>query len=118
MARRLPGSRGSSLETVAFLAGQPLGSGLVLDYGLPRASLPPLEQLARDSMSFRVHGAGEPFQLFFTPEEISRELAAFSRIEDLGSPELNARYFPDAPANRHPRLRVLGTAGRFLTAWR
>ncbi len=104
--------------TVAFLAAQPLGSGLVLDYGLPRASLPPLEQLARDSMSFRVQRAGEPFQLFFTPEEIAHELAAFSRIEDLGSPELNARYFPDAPANRHPRLRVLDTAARLLTAWR
>jgi methyltransferase (TIGR00027 family) len=104
--------------TVAFLADQPLGSGVVLDYGLPRAALPPLEQLARDSMSFRVQRAGEPFQLFFSPEEIAGELAAFARIEDLGSAELNARYFPDSPANRHPRLRVLGEANRLLTAWR
>jgi methyltransferase (TIGR00027 family) len=104
--------------TVAFLAAQPLGSGLVLDYGLPRASLPPLEQLARDSMASRVQLAGEPFQLFFTPEEIAHELAGFSHIEDLGAPKLNARYFPDAPANRHPRLRVLGAANRLLTAWR
>jgi O-methyltransferase involved in polyketide biosynthesis len=125
--------------TVAFLAAQPLGSGLVLDYGLPRASLPPLEQLARDSMASRVQRSGEPFQLFFTPEEIAHELnhpnalnhpaalnqqvavshiPSFSHIEDLGSSELNTRYFPDAPANRHPRLRVLGAANRLLTARR
>jgi len=108
-------------STVAFLAAQPPGSGVVLDYGLPRAILPPLEQLARDSMASRVRQAGEPFQLFFTPSEIAAEFAAFSRLEDLGTPELNARYFPNrthsSQLNQLP-LQLLGSSGRLLTAWR
>jgi methyltransferase (TIGR00027 family) len=108
-------------STVAFLAAQPSGSGVVLDYGLPRAALPSLEQLARDSMASRVRQAGEPFRLFFTPAEIATEFAAFSRIEDLGTPELNARYFPNRTQSSQPGqlpLQLLGSSGRFLTAWR
>jgi methyltransferase (TIGR00027 family) len=104
--------------TVAFLAAQPSGSGVVFDYGLPRAALPPLEQLARDSMASRVQQAGEPFQLFFTPAEIARELHAFSRLEDLGTPELNARYFPNHVHSAQPKLQLRGSSGRLLTAWR
>jgi methyltransferase (TIGR00027 family) len=107
--------------TVAFLAAQSPGSGVVLDYGLPRAALPPLEQLARDSMAARVQQFGEPFQLFFTPSELAAEFAAFSRLEDLGTPELNARYFPNrthsSQTNQLP-LQLLGSSGRLLTAWR
>jgi methyltransferase (TIGR00027 family) len=109
-------------STVAFLAAQPSGSGVVLDYGLPHAVLPPLEQLARDSMSSRVRQAGEPFQLFFTPAEIAAEFAAFARLEDLGTPELNARYFPNRAlspqTNGQLPLQLLGSSGRLLTAWR
>jgi methyltransferase (TIGR00027 family) len=106
--------------TVAFLAAQPPGSGVVLDYGLPRAALPPLEQLARDSLASRVQQAGEPFQLFFTPTEIANEFAAFSRLEDLGTPELNARYFPNRALGEaaQPHLHLRGSSPRLLTAWR
>jgi hypothetical protein len=57
--------------------------------------------------------AGEPFQLFFTPAEIAAELGAFRRLEDLGSSEINARYF----TNRSDSLKLLGSAGRLLSAW-
>jgi methyltransferase (TIGR00027 family) len=105
--------------TVAFLAAQPPGSGVVLDYGLPRAALPPLEQLARDSMAARVQQSGEPFQLFFTPSEFAQELRAFSRREDLGTPELNARYFPNRAHGEaaQPHLHLRGSSARLLTAW-
>jgi hypothetical protein len=85
----------------------------VLDYGQPRSALPFLEKLAHDSLAARVKLAGEPFQLFFTPSEIAAELTAFHQIEDLGSPEINARYF----ASRTDNLKVLGSAGRLLSAW-
>ncbi len=98
--------------TVRFIAASPHGGGVVLDYGLPRTALPPLEQLAHDSLAERVALAGEPFQLFFTPAEIAAELTAFHHIEDLGSPEINARYFTD----RTDRLATLGTAARILSA--
>lgn len=99
--------------TVGFIASQPAGSGVALDYGLPRASLPPLEQLAHDSLASRVQLAGEPFQLFFTPREIAAELSAFRSLEDLGAAEINARYF----AERDDQLRLLGSGGRLLGAW-
>jgi methyltransferase (TIGR00027 family) len=99
--------------TITFIASQPAGSGLVLDYGQPRSALPFFEQLAYDSLASRVQQSGEPFQLFFTPPEIASELANFYNLEDLGSPEINSRYF----ANRSDSLKALGSAGRLLSAW-
>ena len=101
-------------STVSYIAHQPGGSALILDYSQPRRVLPPPEQLAHDSLSSRVALAGEPFQLFFTPSEIAAELSAFRSIEDLGATELNARYF----ARRTDSLAMLGSAGRLLRAWR
>jgi O-methyltransferase involved in polyketide biosynthesis len=99
--------------TLSFVAEQPAGSGLVLDYGQPRSALPYLEQLAHDSLASRVQLAGEPFQLFFTPGEIGVELASFRDLEDIGAAEINARYF----AGRSDQLRLRGSAGRMLSAW-
>jgi methyltransferase (TIGR00027 family) len=100
--------------TLGFIAAQPTGTGLVFDYGQPRSALPFFEQLAHDSLASRVQQAGEPFQLFFTPAEVATELTAFHAIEDIGSTEINARYF----SNRSDSLKVLGSAGRLLSAWR
>ena len=98
---------------VLLLAGLAPGSGLVLDYGQPRAALPPQEQLAHDSLASRVELSGEPFQLFFTPQEMAAELARFQTIEDLGRDQINARYF----AGRQDELRMQGQAGRMVSAW-
>lgn len=99
--------------TVGFIASQAEGSGVALDYGLPRSALPVLERMAHDSLASRVRMAGEPFQLFFTREEMAEEFSAFRKLEDLGSAEINARYF----SRRKDGLRVLGSAGRLLSAW-
>lgn len=100
-------------STISFIAAQPPTSGLVFDYALPRYLLPPLERLAHDSLASRVQLAGEAFQLFFTPAEVATELAAFHTIEDIGATEINARYF----ANRTDHLKILGSGGRFISAW-
>jgi methyltransferase (TIGR00027 family) len=100
-------------STVSFISVQRPGSGLTLDYGQPRSALPPLEQMAHDSLASRVEKAGEPFQLFFTPPEIAAELSRFQSIEDLGAAEINARYF----SGRSDELRMRGAAARFLSAW-
>ena len=100
-------------STINFIAAQPQGTGVVLDYGQPRSALPFLEKLAHDSLAARVQLAGEPFQLFFTPLGIAAELTAFRNREDLGSDEINTRYF----ANRTDNLKLLGSAGRLLSAW-
>ncbi len=91
--------------TLSFVSAQPPGSGVTLDYGQPRAVLPLLEQLAHDSLASRVEKAGEPFRLFFTPADIAAEFSRFHRIEDLGAPEINARYF----SGRNDQLAVRGT---------
>jgi methyltransferase (TIGR00027 family) len=100
-------------STTRFIAAQPPGSGVVLDYSQPRSALPFVEKLAHDSLAARVQLAGEPFQLFFTPPEIAAELTSFHNLEDLGSSEINARYF----ANRTDNLKAMGSAGRLLSAW-
>ncbi|MGC2546049.1 MAG: SAM-dependent methyltransferase, partial [Silvibacterium sp.] len=61
----------------------------------------------------RVKLAGEPFQLFFTPVEIAAEFSAFSSVEDIGSAEINARYF----SGRDDELRLRGAGGRLFSAW-
>jgi methyltransferase (TIGR00027 family) len=99
--------------TIGFIAAQSAGSGLVLDYCQPRSALPFFEQLAFDSLASRVQQAGEPFQLFFTPPEIASELGSFYNLEDVGSHEINMRYLAD----RTDSLKVLGSAGRLLSAW-
>jgi len=100
-------------STLAFIASQPHGSGVVFDYSQPRASLSPLEQLAHDSLASRVQLAGESFRSFFSPCEIAEELAAFNKFEDMDTPEINSRYF----AQRSDNLRVLGSAGHIVSAW-
>ena len=82
--------------TVAFIAAQPPGSGITLDYGQPRSALPFLEQLAHDSLAARVQLAGEPFQLFFTPTEIAAEFSAFQTIEDIGAKRSTPATSPTA----------------------
>lgn len=100
-------------STLAFVAAQKEGSGLVFDYGQPRHVLSPNEQLAHDALASRVQLSGEPFQLFFTPEEAVAELSVFKEIEDLGGPAITARYF----ANRNDNLAIRGDSGRMVSAW-
>jgi hypothetical protein len=85
----------------------------VLDYGLPADALPPLERLAVESLASRLKLAGEPFQLFFTPDRIAAEFVAFKDVEDLGALEVNARYFK----GRRDKLKWLGSAVRLFSAW-
>jgi O-methyltransferase involved in polyketide biosynthesis len=100
--------------TLGYLAQLAPGSGLVFDYGLPRASLAAQDQQAHDILAARVQAAGEPFQLYLTPSDVAAALSAFSHLEDLGTPELNARYF----AHRTDHLAMQGSSIRFVSAWR
>jgi methyltransferase (TIGR00027 family) len=105
---------GAFRSTIAYLAARPAGTGVSFDYGPPREALSDAQRVARDALASRVESLGEPFQLFFTPAEIAAELCAFRNIEDLGSDELDARYF----AGRTDRLALHGASGRLVTAWR
>jgi len=100
--------------TLDLIARFPEGSGVIFDYALPKHALAPHELEARDALSARVQSIGEPFQLFFTPEEMKMELTQFQRVEDPDARELNARYF----ANRTDRLNLLGRSANIVSAWR
>ena len=73
--------------TCRVLGGFASGSDAVFDYGQPREVLPPVEQLMHDSLAARVAQAGEPFRLYFTPQELAAELPRYGLavVEDLGS---------------------------------
>lgn len=101
-------------STLAVLGSLAPGSELVFDYSYPREVLSPTEQLMHDSLSARVAQAGEPFRLFFTEATLRAELhrAGLELAENLGSPELNARYFD----TRSDNLRLRGSAGHLCHA--
>ena len=100
--------------TTSLLGSFAAGSSVVFDYSLPREALTPNEQLMLDSLSARVAQAGEPFQLFFRPEELAIELgrASLQVVEDLNGPAITSRYF----AGRTDGLAIRGSAGRLCHA--
>jgi methyltransferase (TIGR00027 family) len=100
--------------TLEFIAAQPAGSGVTMDYGQPRSVLSAVEREARDVLASRVQLSGEPLQLFFTTAEMAAELTGFASVEDLGYAEINSRYF----AGRPDQLAVRGAGGRLVSAWR
>jgi methyltransferase (TIGR00027 family) len=106
-------TRDAFRAVIQFVSAQAGGSGIVLDYGQPPSVLSPLERLAHQSLASRVEQAGEPFQLFFTPDEMAAELSGFRDIEDVGFAKINERYF----CGRSDQLAMRGAAGRFLSAW-
>jgi len=100
--------------TVGLLGNFGGRSGVVFDYSLPRHALPEREQLMLDSMMDRVKLAGEPFQLFFMPEELKEELrtAGLEVVEDLDGAAMTARLF----AGRSDGLLLRGKGGRVCHA--
>ena len=83
--------------TLAAIAQLPLGTAVSFDYAISPETLGPEGRVAFDRLAERVAAAGEPFQLFFTPETMKAELrrAGFDRIEQLDYEQLNERYFKD-----------------------
>ena len=105
---------GAFARTMTFVAARPAGSAIVLDYAIPVASLNPAQVKALEALSKRVANLGEPFRLFFEPIELIARLRqiGFSRVEDLGRDEMNARYF----AGRADGLRVKSNLARLMSA--
>ena len=90
--------------TLRFIASAPVGSGVVFDYMIAPSLLTPTQRSGFDALSRRVASAGEPWQAFFDPELLTRDLRTmgFGYVEDKGPEEINARYF----RSRKDGLRV------------
>lgn len=108
-------TRESCRATLAFVAKMPAGSGIVFDFAVEPKLLNLGQRFALYLLSRRVAAAGEPFQLFFRPTELARELRnmGFQRTEILDAEEINGRYFKD----RTDGLRVRGGLGQLMGAW-
>jgi methyltransferase (TIGR00027 family) len=102
--------------TLAAVVQLPEGSGITFDYGHPRESLTPARQEIFDRLANRVAAAGEPFQLFFTPDQIEVELraAGFHKVEQADHGRLNELYFRDRSDGL--KLSPVGI-GTLVTAW-
>jgi methyltransferase (TIGR00027 family) len=90
--------------TLRFIASAPAGSGVVFDYTVFPSLLDPDQRLMFNDMVKRVDWVREPWQMFFHPAELKKDLLAmgFRYVKDIGPAEINARYFED----RTDRLRV------------
>jgi len=103
--------------TLNAITQLPAGSGVSLDYAVAPETLSKVGRVAFDALAGRVAAAGEPFQLFFTPETMAVELsrAGFDRVEQLDSDDLNEIYFKD----RADGLKLSAVKlGMLVTAWK
>jgi methyltransferase (TIGR00027 family) len=101
------------MTTLRFVASAPNGSGIIFDYMISPSLLTPDQRARFDALAQRVGSAGEPWQAFFDPEVLTKDLRAmgFGYVKDMGQEEINARYFKD----RKDRLRV-GSLSHLMNA--
>jgi len=102
------------LGTLRAIREMNASNAVVFDYAVPRDTLGFVGRLALDAVSRRVKKAGEPFKGFFAPADLIAKLRemGYSHIEDLGSAEIDARYFSD----RTDKLRSGSQLGRLMSA--
>ena len=102
------------LGTLRAIREMNSANGVAFDYAVPRETLGFVGRLALDAVSRRVKKAGEPFRGFFAPADLVAKMRGmgYAHIEDLGSAEIDARYFAD----RTDKLRAGGQIGRLLSA--
>ena len=83
------------MQTLDFVAKQKSGSTIVFTYTTSPWKLEPAAQEAFRVRAERVAALGEPWRTFFEPGDLARDLRTlgFTQTEDLGPPEIQARYF-------------------------
>ena len=103
----------ATLETIGRL---PSGTAVSLEYAFSPETLTPQRRVIFNRLAERVAAAGEPFRLFFTPEELEAELrrAGFKRMEQCDWRRLNELYFQDRADGL--KLSPAGL-GKLATAW-
>ena len=85
------------------------GSDVVFDYVHSSNAASLLDRLIYRIVAAQVARMGEPFQLFLTPESLRDDLKrdGFTITEDLGTEELNPRYFMQRSDGLHLRGTML-----------
>lgn len=82
--------------TLRYIAGLPGGAAVVFDYSNPPDSFSPEMRAVYDARAAHVAEAGEAWVSHFGTSELRVRLMAlgFTDVEDLGPPQIAARYFP------------------------
>ncbi|MGH9742982.1 MAG: hypothetical protein ACRD51_11600 [Candidatus Acidiferrum sp.] len=95
---------------------------MVFDYSDPPHTLSPGMRAYHDRSAARVETLGESWVSYFEADNLRIKLHAlgFTEVEDLGPPEIAARYFPEALGPRRERGRHIlrATAAKLSTASR
>lgn len=83
-------------STLRLIAGLPGGAQVVFDYADPPESLSPEMRAEHEQRAARVAGIGEAFRSYFDSQQLRARLTelGFPEVEDLGPPQIAARYFP------------------------
>jgi methyltransferase (TIGR00027 family) len=100
-------SRDAIMTTLGYVAAATAaGGGITFDFAIPPGQLSVVQRIAFEAIAARVRAAGEPWQTFFDPVELTHDLRAlgFAVAEDVPPPAINARYF----AGRRDGLQVGG----------
>jgi O-methyltransferase involved in polyketide biosynthesis len=101
--------------TLAFITSLPNGAHVVFDDSDPPDSLSPEARILHDRRAAHVEALDESFVTHFEAEKLQARLIAlgFSEVEDLGPPQISARYFPNrsgAPPNKGGHILRATTA--------
>ena len=86
----------STIEaTLQFVASLPASSSIVFDYMIPPSMLSPNARKIFDGLAQRVAAAGEPFQTFFEPLLLEKNLRemGFGQVANMTPEKMDARYF-------------------------
>jgi methyltransferase (TIGR00027 family) len=96
-------------STLRFFGSMAAGSGVVFDYALPRGAVDERSRFALDQLAARVSSVGEPFQLFFMPNDLAEEFQTvrWEVAAELDAVAIRDRYFPGRSETRSGMARLV-----------
>jgi methyltransferase (TIGR00027 family) len=98
--------------TLAYIAALPGGAEVVFDYSNPPDSLAPEMRALHDVRAAHVAEIGEAWVSYFESDPLRRRLLplGFIQVEDLGPPQIAARYLPRMGAARDKGGHIMRAA--------
>jgi methyltransferase (TIGR00027 family) len=92
-------------STLAFIASLPNGAHVVFDYSDPPHTLSPAAREYLERRAAHVKALGESWITYFEADKLKEKMLSkgFTEVEDLGPPQIAARYIPNLPTPRPER---------------
>jgi len=107
-------TRETVMATMKYITvSTPSGSGIVFDYVVPPSSQNIFRQFAFHLLANWLAVMGEPWQSFFDPSQLIKDLKAigFKNAEDIAPKDINRRFFKDRADNL-----MVGSFGHLMKA--